>query len=484
MFVGCGSDGTESAWILPDAGETGTLDASIGDAAHAETGGPEGGDATASDVGWVDAPQDSHQEPTCPSACDDGNPCNGVETCDPATGACVGESFPACPAAPPECNQSGGTGAPTVGSIVPADPGGLRLYDEDEWVESEALIDAIAAHPSVTSVTLDDVLANLNRSGQKVGSWPGTECFHTGFVWNTGDNDVTYWYPQGISGSGDAYASGTYGGRSVGLVSWYHKPENDSSTNENKGVRLSVYDVSDMNDVDYRLVLLVRPVDAGGTADFEAVPIHAGGIVWYGDHLYVADTTRGLRVFDMTRILQVQTGNKDWIGKVSDADGYHAHGYRYVIPQVSRYRLCASSCCARFSFVALDRSTSPHSLVAGEYSAPSAAGRLHRWPLDEATGRMLATGGRIQATEVVYPGVENMQGGLSYDDRFFMSCSGNFLGLHTGEAGQSTVRRGWPDGPEDLHYAPGSDNLWSLTEHPGSRAVFAVKRSQIVAGCN
>ena len=27
----------------------------------------------------------------------------------------------------------------------------------------------------------------------------------------------------------------------------------------------------------------------------------------------------------------------------------------------------------------------------------------------------------------------------------------------------------------DLHYAPGSGNLWSLGEHPGYRSVFAVK---------
>ena len=507
----CGSDGSESSQSYPDASDAQATESGIPDVGQPDSSQVDGGDASDNDVGSPDALADAAQDVACPPTCDDGNACNGVETCnestghcepgepiecddgdacngletcDPATGACVDESFPACPTAPPECSQSGGTGSPTVGSVVAGDPGGMRLYDANQWAASEALIDGIAAHSSVTEVSLDDVLSHLNRSASKVSNVSGTECFHTGFVWNSGDNDVTYWYPQGITGSADAYSSGQYNGHSISVVSWYHKPENDSSTSESKGVRLSIVDVSDMNDINYRLVLLVRPVDDGGTPNFEPVTIHAGGIVWYGNYLYVADTSQGFRVFDMTRILQVQTGNTGWIGLVSDTEGYHAHNYRYVIPQVSRYRLCSSSCCARFSFVGLDRSTSPHSLVAGEYSADSAAGRLHRWLLDEATGRLLATDGRIQASEVVFPGVENMQGGLSYDGRFFVSCSGDYLGLHIGEVGQATVERGWPYGPEDLHYAPGSDNLWSATEHPGSRAVFAVKMSEMVAGCN
>ena len=510
VAAGCGADdGGGSASPSNDAGLVDGPSAESGDSATGDVGTSDTGanDSAPSDSGHDASTEDVVCPPSCddgnpcngvescnpstglcessdPIVCDDGDPCNGLETCDPATGTCVDESFPGCPSAPPECGQTGGTGGPTVGQITAADPGGLRLYDEDQWASSAALVDGIALHPSVTPVTLTDVLANLNRTAQKVSSLAGTECFHTGFVWNSGDNGVTYWYPQGITGSGDASDDGAYQNRKVGMVSWYHKPENDSSTSANKGVRLSVYDVTDMNNIGYRLVLLVVPVDNGGVADFEAVPIHAGGIVWYKDYLYVADTSQGLRVFDLTRMLEVQTGNNTWIGKVSEADGYHAYGYRYVIPQVNRYRLCSSSCCARFSFVALDRSTSPHSLVAGEYSADSAAGRIHRWPLDEATGRMQSTGGRVQATEAVYPGVENMQGGLSWNGQYFMSCSGDFLGLHTGKVGQSVAKRGFPYGPEDLHYAPASDNLWSLTEHPGSRAVFSVKLSEIQAGCN
>lgn len=421
---------------------------------------------------------------SCPT-CDDLDPCNGLESCDPDTATCVAENFPGCPTAPPECNQQGGEGGPAVGKIVSATAGSFRLYDEDEWGASASLLDQLEQHWSITPTTLDGVLDNLNRTATKVSKVTGTECFHTGYTWNSGDQNVTYWYPQGITGSGDATDGGDWNGRKVSIVTWYHKPEKDSAGSPNKGVRLSIADVTSMGDIHYRLVLLVKPVMKNGIPDFEAVPVHAGGLVWYGNYLYVADTGKGFRVFDMNRILKVQTGgDKDLMGKVSEGTGYVAHNYLYVIPQVTRYRLCAQSCCARFSFVSLDRSTAPHSLLAGEYTAGAPSGRIHRWPLAETTGQMLLTGGRVQATEAHYPGVENMQGGFSWQGHYFLSCSGGDRGLYVGQPGQAVQKRSWPNGPEDLTYAPATDNLWSLTEHPGSRYVFAVKKAQILAGCN
>jgi len=35
-----------------------------------------------------------------------------------------------------------------------------------------------------------------------------------------------------------------------------------------------------------------------------------------------------------------------------------------------------------------------------------------------------------------------------------------------------------PVGPEDVTYWPSTDLLWSLTEYPGRRFVFAIKRAQ------
>ena len=75
-------------------------------------------------------------------------------------------------------------------------------------------------------------------------------------------------------------------------------------------------------------MLLVYP-DAKD--DFKDVPVHAGGVMWYGNTLWVVDTRNGIRVFDMDNIWQVESG--DGTGKNSDGT-YSAAGYKYVLPQI------------------------------------------------------------------------------------------------------------------------------------------------------
>lgn len=130
------------------------------------------------------------------------------------------------------------------------------------------------------------------------------------------DMDTDKWVPQGISSTADALEGGTYEGKNGWVVSW-HRPED-------KGVRVTFVDRS--NDK-YRHVLLVYPHAAD---NFKEVAVHAGGIVWYGDKLWVVDTHNGIRVFDLTNIWQVSSG--DGVGKVGDE--YTAAGYKYVIPQL------------------------------------------------------------------------------------------------------------------------------------------------------
>ena len=414
--------------------------------------------------------------------CDDGDGCNGEESCE--GGVCTGAAPPSCPVAPPECAAGSGPG-PKAGVLTATGASGFRMTDEGGWATAAATLDAIAAHPTVTPVTLTDVLNDLNRTATKVSSVPGVECFHAGFTWESGDVNVDYWWPQGVSGTATAYPGGAYNGRKVAIVAWYHKPELDSAGSPDKGVRVAIVDTTDLSDLRYRLALLVAPTTIGGTPTYGAVKVHAGGIAWYRDYLYVADTSNGLRVFDMTRILRVQTGDKDAIGKVNESAGYHAAGYRYVIPQVTRYKLCGGTCCARFSFVAVDPSTTPPSLLAGEYTATELSGRLHRWPLNTTTGRMLETAGVVQATEALFPGVAKMQGAHSHDGKYFVATSkGSSNGtLHVGTVGSTLKKRSWVVGPEDLHWSPYSDNLWTASEYPGKRWVYAVKSASVWSGC-
>jgi hypothetical protein len=391
---------------------------------------------------------------------------------------------PACPVAPPECGQEGGVGVPIAGTPVDVPAGGLCLEDKDDWVESVEIVDAISSHWSATKVSLDDVLDNLNRDTYELSSLPDVACFHTGFDWNAGDNNVGYWYPQGISGTATAYESGAYNGHKVAIVTWYHKPDQDSGGDQNKGVRVSIADLTDMNDISYRLALLVEPVWSGDTPNYKAVTIHAGGVGWYGDYLYVADTTKGFRIFDLNHILEVQTGQKASLGFVSEDEGYHGHGYRYVIPQVSAYRLCEDSCCARFSFASIDLSTEPPSIIAGEYSSSSIQGRVHRWPLDPDSRRLAVVDGQVTAVEAILAGVKKMQGALTWDGALFVSSSHDLGTLYTGLPGQALVTHSWPYVAEDLHYSPFSDNLYCHTELPGSRHVFTVKKTEILGGCD
>ncbi|MGE0707567.1 MAG: hypothetical protein AB7N76_10505 [Planctomycetota bacterium] len=333
------------------------------------------------------------------------------------------------------------------------------------------------------AVSLRGVLADLNRKGQRLSRAGHAEQVQQAFAWEPGDGAVKYWYPQGITGSMDGLSAGHVGGRKVLLVGWYHKPEEDAAGSPDKGVRVSVVDATEPNDVRYRHVLLAEPVGEGAAVDLRPVRVHAGGIAWFGRYLFVCDTTHGFRVFDATRVLRVAGADKGRIGR--DATGVtHAFGYRYVMLQVGRYQLAPGSEGLRFSFVGLDRSTSPPSLLSGEYHSGDRGGRLARWPLD-AGGGLLAEDarGRVDASETLRPGHTRMQGAVSYAGRLYVSASSqdrvkwwglNYGRLYVHAAGAARAR-GWIYGPEDLCVDPTERRLWSVAEHPGQRLVVAVR---------
>jgi hypothetical protein len=173
-------------------------------------------------------------------------------------------------------------------------------------------------------------------------------------------------------------------------------------------------------------------------------------------------------VFDVEHMLEVST-KSDAIGCASGTCS--AATYRYVMPQVAAYRQPASEP-ATFSFVSLDRGTTPDSLVTGEYRDGQAGGRLIRWKLDASTGK-LAAGNAWTAFTM---GMTNVQGALSTGGRFLISASaGNAPGtLFSAPIGQAARTYKWGLGAEDLTFAPDSGLVFGLTEHPKSRVVFAV----------
>ena len=455
--------------------------------------------------------------------CTDNNACDGLSLCDPATGGCVegppidctpepdfdgcaGEmecdpffggcsldpmSDLFCPMAPSQCDQTSGVVEPEDGEVVSFQPGYFTLRDDEQWAKREAIIDQIGAHSSVTPTSLESILiSDLNRTATSI-NLPLIDCVNGGWTWNDGDQEVEYWWPQGVTGSVDGWGdigageNGLVAGTDVMMVSWYHKAEEDGSTSKYKGVRISIVDTWGKK---YRHVILAEPVCDGvfsggtcnGTADYEplssaSASLHAGGIVWYKNYLYVADTSKGFRVFDLTRIQRVQTGEKNKLGYDASDGVYYGYNYRYVLPQVGAYTLCGASCCARFSWAGFDGTTDPPSIVAGEYVSSSKLGRAHRWDLDPSTGKLETAFKVSKPSGAYFPGVSNMQGGLSVNGHFFFSSSKSknsfppsAATLWDGAPGDSLEDHQWPKLPEDLYYDVFTDRLWTCTEEPAT----------------
>lgn len=331
----------------------------------------------------------------------------------------------------------------------------------------------------LTRATVDEVRADANRDARTSGCPSAAGVHSTAFCWNTGDGADKDWYPQGITASWDATADGLYGGHLTILASWYD--HRDVSASQNKGVRISFVNYDDPSDITYRHVLLVEPIS---TSDFRAVRMHAGGIAWYGDYLYVMDTGRGIRVFDLRHIWRAEAeGTMSHIGYYSGQ--YVAFNYRYVMPQVGEYIQVSTGSCPPgsadeplcFSFSGLDRSTDPPSILVGEYYNKQTGARLVRYPLDPVTS-LLATdaSGTVAAVQAYSSPNHNLQGAVSYDGVYFMSRSyGDASGFfYRTELGGVPVSSRVVKYPEDLSYQPQTGRVWSLSENPGTRLVFTV----------
>ncbi|QED30091.1 hypothetical protein FRD01_23215 [Microvenator marinus] len=345
----------------------------------------------------------------------------------------------------------------------------LVLYDRTQAAHAE--LDQIAAQAK-GYVSLNDL--NLNREATPGVSADTADRLknhdYFGFRWNTGDNDTTAWYPQGMTGNEDAGQSGRRF-----LVSWYDKANNPA-----KGVRISLVDLQDPNNIRYRHILLVEPTadGFGPVLTGGGNPLHAGGIVWIGNLLYVADTGQGFRVFDLSRIIEVShTDDTSRIGV--SAGRVDAFGYRYIAGQIARYRQPNDACNIRFSFAGLDRSTQPATIVSGEYMVDNTTGRLARWPVDLASGWLIEEVGRVRATSAYIAGQTRMQGALTRGDEIYISSSSQYQRygrLYRTRVGQESSISAWVYGAEDLYYEASTDRIWTPAEHPGDRDTVSIPR--------
>ncbi|MDB4941567.1 MAG: hypothetical protein JWP97_1101 [Labilithrix sp.] len=424
-------------------------------------GSDDGTEAAAIDGGSRPRAPGSPDVPDAGSGSADATTTDGASPSDPCA-----TKAPACP-----------TTTTTAGSgVVALDRCAFPMKQDATWSTLPPLVDALAKIVPVTS--LKDLFADLNRVGMPVaaGAVPGGPAGVSVAVrWNDEDDANETWTPQGLSGSADAAPSGLVEGRRILLSAWYYTPP-AGSTYE-KGVRVAVLDVTDPAAPRYRFALLVEPKGSVAAPTFAPVLVHAGGLVWIGDLLYVPVTATGFRVFDMKHILATTTD----VDEIGCSAGVCRGGlYKYVIPQIGSYT-DTSACAPIYSSVSLDRSTSPPTLLASEYCGGTAcggkplAGRAYRWPLDPATGRL--SSGIFWPSEAMLLGQQQVQGTASRAGVYYMSSSapaasaGALYRVKGGKSATST----WLDFPEDLMVDAPNGLLWTQSEGVGTRVVAGMK---------
>jgi hypothetical protein len=184
---------------------------------------------------------------------------SGLGGCGPAAEASLEEPLA-------EAQQALTEGA----ALTAHDASCLKLQDQNTWSTYASYMTPVGP-----ALGLGTVLLDLNRAGPMLtaSTHPPAAGYKGGFRWNDGDMATTEWIPQALT-------AGVSGTANVAIVSWHYAP----TTSPEKGVRISVADISDMaaSAVNYRHILLVRPTSSG---NFTTIPEHGGGLAWHGNYL-------------------------------------------------------------------------------------------------------------------------------------------------------------------------------------------------------
>ncbi len=334
---------------------------------------------------------------------------------------------------------------------------------------------------------VQELLGKANRKlGEGCAKRAAVPSGAVAYCWQPGDDKTGEWYPQGVTTTSDAKANERWGSKRALIVTWYDKRKAPE-----KGVRLSFVDPARKR---YRHVLLVYPQRKNGKQSYRAIDGHAGGIAWYGNYLYMAETNRGLRVFDLRDIFDLglskngTTRNRKRIGLYGKT--FYGAGNRYVLPQLTYYANAAdppgTSCTGVgapvHSWVSLDRSRRPDMLMSGEY-CKGAKGRIGLWRVRDLDPRSSLG---ATARSVTYLPDEYLQGGTASHGTFWFTRRvpipagrRNRGRLVSGEWTAGGVQRNRDDatiskGAEDLSCWRSTSRLWTIAEHPKARAIYGI----------
>jgi len=416
------------------------------------------------------------------------------------------------------------TALAVLSTLLVADPAGadpadyhLTWYDTAEGTDQygytwryQDVIDRISS----SEVGLDNLGEITPASGTvelSCSSWLPSNA--TSWCFKPEDNWGDEWVPQGITTSYD----GNGGSANKIFVTWYDGCSTDISDVDyqgcqggpteaqeaEKGVQVTIYTPGG----GYRNVLLVEPFfNSSDNPSFHATHMHAGGVALYGNFLYVADTTHGMRVFDTRQIFDLnETKNSahpynaspTQVGRHSNQ--WYGHGYRWLWPAVGEWqfadRLTAdgTNCLGagnkmKFSSLSVDRAT--NNLVAAEYCPEPEPGenppkgRVARWQLGSTTTASsgLATGWAWDGSTISLP-KDHVQGVVSQGSTFYVNTSNGqspgTLWKYDLVGSQLTNERSTPAavGCEDLSFDTSGQKVWSLSEYYGRRAIYSVPAS-------
>jgi len=405
-------------------------------------------------------PTDGAVEAGAPSdAAGDSNdvtPPDGGETPDPCA-----NTAPSCPAAPALGNEGKG--------LLAVDRCAFRLTESSEWKSAPAIIAAIER--ITTPATIVDVVRDTPIGATVLGTQAAPAGVKYGFRWNEADQGST-WVPQGLSGSADASPTGLVDGKRVIAVSWAHSPGGGMPE---LGVRIA-FAVAGTTTVFYRFALLAQPAGTPDAPTFNVVDVTAGGIAWYGDYLFVPETERVLRVFDLRHIVRVADDRTD-VGCTAGSCGAATH--RYVILEVGAY-VSSTPCMEKMSFVSVDRSTQPHSLLTGEFCSTTPgscssplAGHLLRWPLASADGKLGAP--TIWPSEAFFSRATRVEAVAARKGITYLSASeqGTSKGKLHRAVVDKQVSSDWTDSPGGVMIDEQAGLIWGMTSDAPRQVVAA-----------
>ena len=366
-------------------------------------------------------------------------------------------------------------------------------------LESPRNANLTLSEPLMTSHNLPQFLTTIVSKSGLIATTPTDEdtqilAYTRGFRW-ADEKNSTEWTPVAVATWEDSVSDVTSekemegvedGVRGAMMVSWRHEGAEGKG---DMGVRVSfiVNGTVKGGRKRYLHVLLVEDVSKTTSADVQITVLQnmnsRGGLVWHGDYLYLGDSTKGLRVFNMNNIWQVPDPKKTF-------------GYKYILPQERTYtpqNFPQSYKYFTFAFLAMDRNSTPPSLLVGEYEpSDSGATYLAKWPFDGITGRLKTSSTKTKTTAEANWGyritVPRVRGMVLAGTKYFIVQLPGLEGQPevedvTQKAGAyiwlpgtmvERVEGVFPRGGAGIAYLNSTGEVWAVGTAEGSRAVLAI----------